>query len=151
MSVHNTPKAEASNLTPFLSDEVEDRFSSYPVKVLPVMLALRELLFSTAKRLNLTPVEETLKWGEPSYLVNGGSAVRMDWKAKTPDEYFLFFHCQTKLVDTFRELYAGELVFQGNRAIVLPLDKPLPEQKIAHCVELALRYQSLKSLPLMGA
>ena len=115
------------------------------------MLALRELVFSVANRIGISNLDESLKWGEPSYLAKGGSAIRMDWKAKTPSEYFLFFNCQTKLVDTFRELYAHTLVFQGNRAIVLSLDKPLPEHEVAHCVELALGYQSLKSLPLLGA
>jgi hypothetical protein len=96
-------------------------------------------------------IEETLKWGELSYRVKNGSPVRIDWKAKSPDQYFLFFHCQTKLVDTYRELYSNALNFDGNRAIVLEVDKALPETVIRHCLELAMRYKSIKHLPLLGA
>jgi hypothetical protein len=75
----------------------------------------------------------------------------MDWKPQTPDRYFLFFHCQTKLVDTFRELYSSSLEFQGNRAIVLGVEKELPEKVIRHCIALAFRYKAIKHLPLLGA
>ena len=51
----------------------------------------------------------------------------------------------------FRELYAEELEFQGNRAIILSLSQPLPEAVIKHCLELALTYQQRKHLPLLGA
>lgn len=74
----------------------------------------------------------------------------MDWKQKTPSRYYLFFNCQTKLVDTFRELYSDSLEFQGNRAIILSLSAPLPEASIKTCLELALTYQKRKNLPLLG-
>jgi hypothetical protein len=75
----------------------------------------------------------------------------MDWKAKYPNRYFLFFHCQTKLVDTFRELYSDTLEFEGNRAIVLYVDKKLPERVIRHCIEMAMNYKKITHLPLLGA
>lgn len=131
--------------------EVQQKFDSYPEKIRPLMYLLRELVLSIAEEGDLGEVEETLKWGEPSYRVNGGSLVRMDWKPKDPGHYYLFFHCQTKLVDTFRELYSGRLEFQGNRAIVLSVDRRRPDAIIRHCIELAFKYQSIKHLPLLGA
>ncbi|MBF4242963.1 DUF1801 domain-containing protein, partial [Vibrio anguillarum] len=111
---------------------------------------LRNLVFQIVSELDLGDVDESLKWGEPSYSVKTGSPLRMDWKLKSPNNYYLFFNCQTKLVDTFRELYGDELVFQGNRAIVLSLSKPLPETVIKSCLELALTYHQRKNLPLLG-
>ena len=134
-----------------MKSEVQEKLDSYPEHIAPLMLALRDLIFSVTENHNLGEVEETLKWGEPSYLVKGGSPVRMDWKPKSPDKYFLFFHCQTKLVDTFRELYSNALEFQGNRAIVLDINRKLPEKNIRHCIELAFRYKAIKHLPLLGA
>ena len=131
--------------------EVQERFSEYPEQIRPLILHLRDIVFSVAKDLDLGEVEETLKWGEPSYQVKGGSPVRMDWKEKHPDQYFLFFHCQTKLVDTFRELYPEALVFEGNRAIVLQANKKLPKKVIRHCLEMAMNYKSIRNLPLLGA
>ena len=131
--------------------EVKDKFESYPRHIKPIILQLRELVFSVAEELDLGEIDETLKWGEPSYQVKNGSPIRMDWKPKTPNQYFLFFHCQTKLVDTFRELYSEALELEGNRAIVLYANKDLPKKVIRHCIELAMTYKSIKHLPLLGA
>jgi hypothetical protein len=59
-------------------------------------------------------------------------------------------------VDTFRELYSHVLEFQGNRAIVLNVDLSQAEQAtvntaVKHCIQLALTYQKVKHLPLLGA
>ncbi|AQM20549.1 MULTISPECIES: DUF1801 domain-containing protein [Gammaproteobacteria] len=130
---------------------VKDRFDEYPENVRIRLEELRNLVFQIVSELDLGDVDESLKWGEPSYSVKTGSPLRMDWKLKSPNNYYLFFNCQTKLVDTFRELYCEELEFQGNRAIVLSLSKPLPETAIKSCLELALTYQQRKNFPLLGA
>ncbi|MEP0073165.1 MAG: DUF1801 domain-containing protein [Marinomonas sp.] len=129
---------------------VKDRFDEFPANARTKLEALRSLVFKVASELDLGEVEESLKWGEPSYNVKTGSPLRLDWKPKSPDHYYLFFNCQTKLVDTFRELYREELEFQGNRTIVLSLSKPLPEAIIKSCLELTLTYQQRKHLPLLG-
>lgn len=127
-----------------------NKIDQYPEQAKGVLLKIRDLILEVAEQQKLGVVEETLKWGEPSYLVKGGSAVRFDWKAKTPQQYFLFFNCKTKLVDTFRELYSNDLEFQGNRAIVLNLNEPIPITIVQHCIELSLTYKSIKHLPLLG-
>jgi hypothetical protein len=53
------------------------------------------------------------------------------------DQYAVYFHCQTNLVETFRELYP-ELRFEGNRAILLDAREKPPEAALRHCVALAL-------------
>ncbi len=129
---------------------VQNRFGEYPEDARVKLGKLRSLILNVATELNLGEVEESLKWGEPSYGVKSGSPIRIDWKLKSPSNYYLFFNCQTKLVDTFRELYSEVLEFQGNRAIVLHLHNPMPEPVIRHCIELALTYQQRKQLPLLG-
>ena len=130
---------------------VKNRFEEYPENVRLRLEELRALILKLSSDLKLGEVEETLKWGEPSYSVKTGSAIRIDWKLKTPNQYYLFFNCQTKLIDTFRELHNGTLEFQGNRAIVLSLSNSLPDAAIKNCLELALTYQQRKHLPLLGA
>ena len=57
----------------------------------------------TAKEIEeITKLEETLKWGEPCYITKTGSTLRMDWKAKTPTQYALYFKCTSRLVETFK-------------------------------------------------
>jgi hypothetical protein len=134
-----------------IKPEVQAKLDAYPEHITPFLLKIRELILDLAKEQNSGDVEETLKWGEPSYLVKNGSAVRFDWKPKFPEQYCLYFNCNTKLVETFRELYFDTLKFQGNRAIVLDINQPLPEQAIRHCLRLALEYKKIKHLPLLGA
>ena len=130
---------------------IKTHFDEYPNDVRARLEELRSLIFELSSDLGLGEVEESLKWGEPSYSVKTGSPIRIDWKLKSPNNYYLFFNCKTKLIDTFRELHDGTLAFQGNRAIVLNLTEPLPKAPIKQCLELALTYQQRKHLPLLGA
>lgn len=134
-----------------MNQAVANCFNEYPEDARKKLLDLRTLILNIASELELGEVEETLKWGEPSYSVKSGSPIRIDWKLKSPSNYYLFFNCKTTLVDTFRELHVDTLAFQGNRAIVLRLHDDLPEQAIKQCITLGLTYQKVKHLPLLGA
>ena len=127
-------------------------FDSYPEPMRTKMLRLRQIVFEAAAETeDVAAVEETLKWGEPSYLTKSGSTIRMDWKRKSPHQYALYFNCNTSLVDTFKALYRSFFTFEGKRAIVFREADELPADALKHCVSLALRYHRLKHLPLLGA
>lgn len=131
---------------------VEEVFNQYPKSVKTQMLNLRDLVLTAASEIEgLDKLEETLKWGEPSYLTKHGSTIRMDWKKKNPEQFALYFKCTSKLVETFKILYKNILRFEGNRAIVFQLDEKIPEKEIKHCVTLALTYHKVKHLPMLGA
>lgn len=124
---------------------------SYPKKAKGKLKQLRKLILDTAKETEgVDKVTETIKWGEPSYLTKTGSTIRMDWKSKTPDKYYLFFICNTNLVNTFRYIFGDELEFEGDRAIVLNLNEPIPTAALKRCITLALTYQKVKHLPMLG-
>ena len=122
---------------------VEAVFDAYPKPVRTKLLALRRLIFDTAKTTKgVGALEETLKWGQPSYLTaetKSGSTIRIDQVKPVPGQYAVYFHCQTHLVETFRELYP-ELRYEGNRAILLGAEDKVPEAELRHCVALALTY-----------
>jgi uncharacterized protein DUF1801 len=122
---------------------VEAVFEAYPGPIRTRLRALRRLIFATAKTTKgVGALEETLKWGQPSYLTaetGSGSTIRIDQVKSTVGQYAIYFHCQTNLVETFRELYP-ELQYSGNRAILLDASEALPEAKLRHCVGLALTY-----------
>jgi len=116
------------------------------------MYRLRELIIKTASEIEgLEVLEETLKWGEPSYLTKHGSTVRIDWKAKNPSQFAIYFKCTSRLVPTFKKIYKDTFTFEKNRAIVFGLDDSLPKKEIMHCISLALTYHKVKHLPLLGA
>ncbi len=132
--------------------EVAEVFSKYPSKIRKKLMRLRQLVLDTASETeDVKDIQETLKWGEPSYLVKGGSTIRMDWKISKPNEYALYFNCKTKLADTFKELYGDKLNIDGNRAIIFHENDEIPIKEIKHCISLALTYHSIKHLPLLGA
>ena len=133
-----------------MNEAVQKRFEDYPAEARDKLQQVRALILEVANELQLGDVTESLKWGEPSYSVKAGSPIRIDWKLKSPTHYYLFFNCQTKLIDTYRELYADILEFQGNRAIVLNLFEPVPQSALKHCIEIALTYQQRKQRPLLG-
>jgi hypothetical protein len=62
----------------------------------------------------------------------------------------MYVHCQTKLVDTFKELYRDVFKFEGNRAIVFDEDDEIPVDELKHCIFLSLTYHSRKNLPMLG-
>jgi hypothetical protein len=135
----------------FKNPEVAEVFKNYPKHIHEKMMFLRQLVLDTASQSDgVDPLEETLKWGEPSYVTKSGSTIRMDWKSSTPNQYALYFHCKTKLVDTFKELYRDKLKLEGNRAIVFHQNDEIPVDEVKHCIFLSLTYHSRKHLPLLG-
>ncbi len=131
---------------------VRAKFEAYPPAVRTKLLRLRRLIVEAADEHGvLDTLQERLRWHEPSYLAKGGSAIRIDWKPAAPSSYAMYFQCQTSLVATFREVHRDALEFEGNRAIVFQRSAKILVQPLKHCVGLALRYHSLKHLPLLGA
>jgi len=135
----------------FKNPEVAEVFNNYPKHMRQKLMLLGQLVLETASQNDdVDPLEETLKWGEPSYVTKRGSTIRMDWKSSTPDQYALYFHCKTKLVDTFKELYGDKLKLEGNRAIVFHQNDEIPVDEVKHCIFLSLTYHSRKHHPLLG-
>ena len=132
--------------------DVAQVFEGYPDSLRRKMLRLRQMFLDTALETEGgNAVNETLKWGEPSYLTKDGSTIRIDWKGKTPDQYAMYFNCKSSLVDTFKAVYGDVFTFEGKRAIVFGENDELPIEELKHCISLALTYHRVKHLPLLGA
>ena len=132
--------------------QVQQKFDAYPQTAKKQLEALRKLIITTATEIEgLQKLEETLKWGEPSYVTKHGSTVRIDWKAKTPAQYAIYFKCTSRLVETFKIVHKNTFTFEGKRAIVFKLNDTIPEDALKHCITLALTYHKVKHLPLLGA
>ncbi|MFB9294317.1 DUF1801 domain-containing protein [Persicitalea jodogahamensis] len=133
------------------SPEVKSVFENYPDFVRERMGNLRRLVLETADETEeITDLEETLKWGEPSYLTKKGSTLRMDWKEKRPGQYAMYFKCTSRLVPAFKTVFGDLFTFEGDRAIVFQLDEEVPEVEVKRCIKAALRYHEVKHLPLLG-
>jgi hypothetical protein len=124
-------------------------FSTYPKPLKARMLTLRRLIFETARATKgVGALRETLKWGQPSYLTietKSGSTIRIDRVKSAANQYAVYFHCQTNLVETFRVLYPTELSYGGNRSILLNTDDEIPSPPLRHCVALTYHMNRRKT------
>jgi len=129
-------------------DAVADVFAAYPPPLRRALLALRQLILDTAAATDgVGPLQETLKWGQPSYLTaqsGSGTTIRIDALKDEAGGYALYVNCRTDLIDSFRALYPTELRFAGNRAVLFNAADPLPVAATGHCIALALTYHQRK-------
>jgi hypothetical protein len=125
-------------------------FDSFPPSVKAKLLFIRQLIFETAASIeDIGEIEETLKWGEPSYLTpksKSGSTIRIAWKESQKDQYAMYFKCTANLVPAFRERFAQKFKFGGNRSIVFDLNDEVPIKELKQCLALALTYHRNKKL-----
>ena len=130
----------------FANPAVEAVFQAYPEPARGRLMALRRLILATAEATEgVGPLEETLKWGQPSYLTprsKSGSTIRID--RLKGGGYGLFFNCQTSLIESFRAHYPNDFRFAGNRGIEFGDEDEVPEAALRHCVALALTYHLRK-------
>lgn len=123
-------------------------FAAYPTPIRRKLSALRDLIFATAKRTpGVGALEETLKWGQPSYLTTetkSGSTIRLDAISSMPGRYAICFHCQTTLVDTFKEKFGTKFRYEGTRALTFAANDQVPETELSECIALALTYHLKK-------
>ncbi|WP_430867396.1 DUF1801 domain-containing protein [Demequina aurantiaca] len=127
--------------------EVEAILADYPDAVREKILAVRRLILDVA---SATPgvgeLSEQLKWGQPSFLTTAsgsGTTVRVD-RLRGTDDVAVFTHCQTPLVNDFRDEYGDRFRYDGKRAIVLSSTEPLPEPELREHLRAALTYHSAK-------
>ena len=124
--------------------KVEAAFDVFPPEVRKTLMRLRKLIFDVAYETEgVGKLEETLKWGQPSYLTKkskSGSTIRIGREKKTEGDYAIYFKCQTSLVATFKELYKNKFRYEGNRAILFSVSDKIPVRELSHCIAMALTY-----------
>lgn len=127
-----------------ISPELASVIKSYPATAQTYALNIRNLIHDIAsKDPKIGQITETLKWGEPAFLTSkpkSGTTLRFDWKESRPDKIGLFVHCNTALIQTFRDMFGSALEFEGNRAIWLDLKAPPPEDILTVCIGKILTY-----------
>lgn len=127
---------------PFQNRNIEAVFHGSPGPARGHLLRLRELIFDTAATTpGVGDLEEALRWGQPAYLTRrprSGSTIRLGVPA--PGKVAIYVHCRTTLIAVFRQHFPNGLEYDGNRAVHMADDRPLPLDRIAHLVRAALTY-----------
>ena len=136
---------------PKVSADVAEVLAGYPPRIRKRVLALRERIYATAACTEgVGAIEETLKWGEPAYLTSetgSGTTLRLGWHRKHPTRYALYVHCQTDLIERFRNGAPDSVEFEGNRAIVFEGERAVPQAFLTACITEALTYHRSKGAP----
>ncbi len=132
----------------FIDKNVKNTFNSYPKDIRDKLLYIRELIFTIAnEHEEIGDIEETLKWGNPSYLTSkpkSGTTIRLSTLTSIEYKYAISVHCQTTLIAEFKQAYKY-LEFEGNRSIILDIRKELPISAIEDFLYLALTYHYRKN------
>ena len=133
-----------------INSKVEAVFKTYPQNIKSKLMFLRQLIFDTAASIEgVREIEETLKWGELSYLTpesKSGSTIRITWKESQKEHYSMFFKCTANLVPAFKEKFPQQFKFGGNRSIDFNLNDDVPVKELKRCIALALTYHRNKKL-----
>jgi hypothetical protein len=123
--------------------EVAQVFAAFPGPVRARLAHLRGLILDVAVTADAGPLTESLKWGEPAYRgqsARRGTTIRLGWPRTDPDHVAIYVNCRTTLVTTWRAMFPDSLTFAGNRAILLPVAEPIPQDAVAQCIAMALTY-----------
>lgn len=127
-------------------NRIKNRVHRYPEWAQAMFFRIRALIFTVGQKdPSIRDVQETVRWGEPAYIANGGSAVRIDWKENSENSLFVYFNCKTKLITFFRDLYPDVFIFEKNRALVFHKGSTIPEKELMHCIATSLKYHHIKN------
>lgn len=120
-------------------------FDSYPAPLRAQLLVLRDMIYQTAAATEgVGPLEETLKWGQVSYLTQAsgsGTTVRLD-RDKATGQPALYVNCKTDLLSRYRTLYPDAFTYDGARGVVI--GEAPDTAALQHVIALALTYHAVK-------
>lgn len=132
-----------------VAPNVQAIFDNYEPAIQTQLMQLRELILGVAAKIDgVGELEETLKWGQPSYVTpsKSGTTIRIDRVKQDPQQIALYVPCQTNLIESWRTLFP-QLEYESQRAIRLNINEPLPIDALQDCISLALTYHARKKAP----
>lgn len=122
---------------------VEAALADYPDATRDRVLQLREVLWEVvAAEPAIGVVEESLKWGQPSYrpaTAGTGTTVRID-RVSGSDDVAVFTPCSTSLVAEFRAAHGSIATYDGKRGVIVPAEGEIPLAALRDHMREALLY-----------
>lgn len=127
---------------PFANAQVEQAFHLDDAEARRGLLVLRSLIFDTAAELpSVGRIEETLRWGQPSYVTpdsKSGSTLRLG--VPKGARFGVFVHCQSQLIPEYITTFPAWDRVEGTRAVLF--DRPSDIEPLRHgwLIKRALTY-----------
>ena len=121
---------------------VKSAFEAFDPKARSALHHLRSLILKVAaENPRIGPIEETLKWGTPSYLpsqTKSGTTLRLGQPKN--GGFAIYTHCQTTLIGDFQSQFPSEFTYEGNRAIVFQTETDIKSDLMEMFISNALTY-----------
>ena len=132
-----------------MSAPVAAAFEAFPPTAQPGLRALRAVILSVAAD---TPeaghLSEELRWGQPAYLTpDTGSGTALRLGVPKSGGFALFVHCQTTLIEEFRDIGGPGWPVEGRRAILFDDPGAVDDPALRLLIRRALTYHLKKRSP----
>jgi hypothetical protein len=131
-------------MIPDQNAQVAEAFAALPVEHRDGLSQLRALILDVARDVGAAPVQEMLRWGQPSYVSARPRECTTIRLGSTRDRrhFALFIHCQSTVLQVFRSMFPSEFRYDGNRAILFLPGEDLQKDKLRLCIGHALQYRA---------
>lgn len=128
-----------------LSPDISAAYDAFPIAARDRLLEIRALILAAAEATETAPLTEALKWGQPAYLParKHGTTIRLG--LANPETCALYVHCQTTLVDSYRQLFPTEFQYQTTRAVLIPTSGGYAAEALQQIAAMALTYHRDKA------
>ncbi|MEP1766464.1 MAG: DUF1801 domain-containing protein [Sulfitobacter sp.] len=120
-----------------------DTLRSWPQQAQDQFIQMRAVILTAAQQADVGLVDETLKWGQPSWRPKRprtGSTLRLNWQDNSPQTIALYVDCKSTISSTMRDIYPDEFKYESNRALRLPLGAALPDAALDHLARMTFTY-----------
>lgn len=129
-------------MTSITDPNVQAAFDAFPPAARETALILRALILDEAAQNDAVgALDETLKWGQPSYLTSAtksGTTLRIGLPKS--GGCAIYAHCATTVISSFAEAFAGLDVIEGNRAVHFASARDIAPDRIRLLIRHALTY-----------
>ncbi|MEJ6397569.1 DUF1801 domain-containing protein [Yoonia sp. 208BN28-4] len=124
---------------PFENDTIAAAYAAMPENSRAMALRLRDLIYETAREMpQIGELSETLKWGQPSYTVKGGTPLRI--AVPKTGGCGLYAHCQTTVIADYAAVHGTDEQIEGNRAVIFAQADDIVQDRLRHLIRNALTY-----------
>ena len=130
-----------------MSLDILNQIDRWPETAQQHLLALRALFHEVAQDAGIGPLDESLKWGQPSWRprkARMGTTLRLNWSPDAPAHLAAYVDCKTDLASQMSTRFPGQFHYAGRRAMSFALAQPMPEAALRQLALLTFTYHRAK-------
>jgi len=131
---------------------VQAVIDAYPAPTRAGVLALRTLIFETARTLpHIGRVSEALRWGQPAYLTTDtGAGTTLRLGPHRDAAFAIFAHCRSRVIADYAQAFPGWDRIDSTRAILFDHTDQIEPERLSYLIRHALSYHLKVAQPVAG-